>query len=203
MNRISGDQEPQMQRRNDSWSGRQPSDDVIEPNGLAGAVARLSDAAWLLLGGFVLAIASIFLTWETTTATVSAVDMPPFTDTKIIVLNVGAKFVLIVAICTVIWLAWPVFVRSAASIKRLAGLSAVAGLLVLFSVGWFISVAGDNANGVNASVGFGFVSYTVAAVTIAVGVEIAWVDRSTTQEQASSAGLRRPSVGREHDRPLS
>jgi hypothetical protein len=186
MNQISPDQRQPRQRRSDFRTGGhhsepgQPTSDV-SPTTTKGAVARFPAATLLLFGGFALAIISSFLTWETMTTTVSALDTPLYTDTKIIGLSAAAKFVVLAVIGVAAWLAWPIFAKSSVSAKRLAGLSGVAVLFVLFSVGWFISVSGDNTNGVNASVGLGYLLYTAAAVAIAVGIVRTWVDRSKTQ----------------------
>lgn len=186
MNQISPDQQQPSQRRNDFRSARehtglaQPTSDASPPITKGGA-ARFSAATLLLFGGFALAIVSSFLTWETMTATVSALDTPLYTETKIIGLSAAAKFAVLAVIGVAVWLAWPIVVKSSVSAKRLAGLSGVALLSVLFSVGWLVSVSGDNTNGVSASVGFGYLLYTAAAIAIAVGIVRTWMNRSKTQ----------------------
>jgi hypothetical protein len=133
-------------------AGQMTSDSLATAKGIA---AKLSATAWLLIGGFVVAIISVFLAWETTAAWVAVV--------------------LLVAIAVAAWLAWPVFAGYSMSIRRLAGLSVLASLLVFCSVATFIE---------DASVGFAGWLYTAAVIAIVVGVVRIWIHRAKTQGRA-------------------
>jgi hypothetical protein len=146
-----------------------------------GAVAKLSATAWLLIGGFIVAAISIFLTWETITESVSMMGTPLYSQTGQRGTSSGGKFILLVPIIAAAWLAWPVFAGITMSVKRLIGLSAVVGLMLLSIPLWFAVFRGnDAASGTTSSYGFGLFLFAAAVIAIAVGVVRLWMYRSRT-----------------------
>lgn len=151
-----------------------------------GAVKQLGATAWLLIGGFVAAIISIFLTWETVTQSLSVLGTPVYSETGSRGTSSGGKFFLLLPIVVAAWLAWPVFAGMTMSARRLLGLSAVVGLMVLSIPLWFVVFRdNDPANGVQSSYGFGLFLFSAAVLVIAAGVVRIWMYRSKAQRPAS------------------
>jgi hypothetical protein len=149
-----------------------------------GFAAKLSATAWLLLGGFALTIISLFLVWETQTLHNGPNEPSTPFDVDFSFdfgLNPAAMFIGFVVIGAAAWLAWPVIARSSMSVKRLAGLSALAGLMALAAIGWFFNVSKHNTDIQTATVGFGYWLYTAATIAIVVAVVLLWLERSRTQ----------------------
>lgn len=150
-----------------------------------GAVKQLGATAWLLIGGFVAATISVFLTWETVTQSVNVFGTTIGSSGKAGVSS-GGRFALLVPIVAAAWLAWPVFTGIALSSRRLIGLSAVVGLMVLSIPLWF-AVFRDNdaADGIKSSYGFGLWLFSAAVIVIAVGVVQLWRLRPSGQNWPS------------------
>jgi hypothetical protein len=147
-----------------------------------GAVKQLGATAWLLIGGFVAAVISVFLTWETVTACPLGICVAQETAGT----SSGGKFALLVPIIAAAWLAWPLFAGITMSVRRLIGLSAVVGLMVLSIPVWFLVFRdNDPDNGIKSSYGFGLLLFSAAVIVIAVGVVRIWMYRSKAPGLAS------------------
>jgi amino acid transporter len=144
---------------------------------IQGVIKHLGATAWLLIAGFVAATISIFLTWETVTQSVTVFGTTVGSSGKAGVSS-GGRFALLVPIAAAAWLAWPVFAGATISPRRLMGLSAVVGLMVLSIPLWF-AVFRDNdaAEGITSSYGFGLWLFSAASIVIAAGVVRLWMLR--------------------------
>ncbi|GAB3025761.1 hypothetical protein [Mycobacterium bourgelatii] len=202
MNHVSRDQQPTdpsfrppQYRPDYSAPGRQ-----LQSPGFGAVksfVPKAPITAGLLFGGLALAAISLFLPWTTIKATVlfgsTTIDASPFRG--------GWIFLILLVIAGAGWLAWPTISGAEMLMKRLAGLTGVVGLLgVFFVIGAInyaqgisekqqaIAEAGDSADfiasGVDVSLGFGFVLYTMALVAIVVGLGRVWKQRSTAGNRA-------------------
>ncbi|CAM3308630.1 hypothetical protein BST27_29410 [Mycobacterium intermedium] len=202
MNHVSRDQQP----TDPSWRPPQYRPDYVAPGrrpqtpGLATVksfVPKDLVTAGLLFVGLALAAISLFLPWTTITAKVlfgtTTIDASPFRG--------GWSFLILLVIAGAGWLAWPTISGAQMLFRRIVGLTGVVGLLgVFFLIGAInyaqgisekqqaIAEAGDSAdfiaNGVDVSLGFGFVLYTMALVAIAVGLGRVWARRSTAGKRA-------------------
>jgi hypothetical protein len=204
MNQISRDQ----QFARGSWQASDPSryptqphsGDVAPPDVPAkGIGARISVAAGLLFGGFVIAAIALFLPWATVSVdsplggNLYTVDASPFKG--------GWSFLILLVIAGAAWLAWPTVSGSQMSFKRLTGLTAAVGAqiicLLIGIVGYANGVAekgkamasfgastGEELTGLHVSIGFGLVLYAAAVVAITVGAVRVWIRRSRTDKQA-------------------
>jgi amino acid transporter len=142
-----------------------------------GAVKSLGATAWLLISGFVAATISIFLTWETVTQSVTMFGTT-VGSSGTVGTSSGGRFALLVPIVAAAWLAWPVFVGAAMSARRLVGLSAVAGLMVLSVPLWFAVFRENDASaGIKSSYGVGLLLFSAAVIVIAAGVVRLWMLR--------------------------
>jgi hypothetical protein len=158
-------------------AGAQSSADSLAM--VRGMMAKVSATAWLLIGGFIVATISIFLTWETVTQSVSVLGTPLYSETGGRGTSSGGKFILLAPIIAAAWLAWPVFAGITMSVKRLIGLSAVVGLMLLSIPVWFVVFRdSDAASGTTSSYGFGLFLFAAAVIAIAVGVIRLWIHRS-------------------------
>lgn len=150
-----------------------------------GAVKQLGATAWLLIGGLLAATISIFLTWETVTESVNVFGTTIGSSGKAGVSSAG-RFALLVPIVAVAWLAWPVFAGITMSARRLMGLSAVVGLMVLSIPLWFaVFRDSDASQGIKSSYGFGLWLFSGAVIVIAAGVVRLWMLRSQGQKWPS------------------
>ena len=150
-----------------------------------GAVKQFGATAWLLIGGLVAATISIFLTWETVTESVTVFGTT-VGSSGTVGTSSGGRFALLVPIVATAWLAWPVFTGAAMSPRRLIGLSAVVGLMLLSVPLWF-AVFRDNdaAAGIKSSYGFGLLLFSAAVIVIAAGVVRLWMLRPRGQQWPS------------------
>jgi hypothetical protein len=150
----------------------------IASEGLAAAkgfAAKLSITAWLLFGGFVLAIISTFFPYARLTFLgVDATEVHP---------NGPAQIVVFVLVGAAAGLAWPALTGSQVAVWRLIGLSVLVVLLGSLMVVWFKDAesTGDVAGVSPAS---GLWMYGLAVIGIAGGVVRLWVQRSRTQNRA-------------------
>jgi hypothetical protein len=199
MNKASRDPQPMM-RRHDPRPGYvaplppPPSGDLggipdqtssVSIATVQGAVKQLGATAWLLIGGFVATAISVFLTWETVKESVSLEGTPIYSQTGTSGITSGGKFMLLVPIVAAAWLVWPVFAGITMPVRRLIGLSAVVGLMVLSIPLWFAAFRdNDPANGTTSSYGFGLLLFSAAVIAIAVGVVRVWMYRAKTQTLA-------------------
>ncbi len=153
--------------------------------GFGTAVKQLGATAWLLIGGLVAATISIFLTWETVTQSVTVFGTT-VGSSGTVGTSSGGRFALLVPIVAAAWLAWPVFTGVTLPARRLMGLSAVVGLMVLSVPLWF-AVFRDNdaAAGIKSSYGFGLLLFSAAVIVIAAGVVRLWMLRSRGQQWPS------------------
>ena len=150
-----------------------------------GAVKQLGATAWLLIGGLVAATISIFLTWETVTQSVTVFGTTVGSQGTVGTSS-GGRFALLVPIVAAAWLAWPVFAGSTMSPRRLMGLSAVVGLMVLSVPLWFAVFRDNDASaGIKSSYGFGLLLFSAAVIVIAGGVVRLWMLRSQGQRWPS------------------
>lgn len=150
-----------------------------------GAVKQLGATAWLLVGGLVAATISIFLTWETVTESVNVFGTTIGSSGRAGVSS-GGRFALLVPIVAVAWLAWPLFAGITMSARRLMGLSAVVGLMVLSIPLWFaVFRDSDASQGIKSSYGFGLWLFSGAVMVIAAGVVRLWMLRSQGQKWPS------------------
>jgi hypothetical protein len=136
--------------------------------------------AWLLYGGFVVALIATFCPAATVTyhlfgAAIKAEDVS---------FNGPARIVAFLVLAGAAWLAWPTVSGSPVSVKRAAGLTVAVCLLIGLCLAWFASVSsnnkGDSSIGVSVSPGFGLLLYAAAIVVIGVGVGLVWARRAKT-----------------------
>ena len=163
--------------------GAQPGAGQMASDGLAsvkGVAAKLSVTAWLLYGGFVVALIATFCPAATVTyhlfgAALHSADVS---------FNGPARIVAFLVLAGAAWLAWPTISGTPVSVGRAAGLSVAVLLLIGLCLAWFVSVSsnnrGDSSTGVSVSPGFGLLLYAAAVVVIAVGVGLVWARRTKT-----------------------
>jgi Protein of unknown function (DUF2510) len=150
-----------------------------------GAVKQLGVTAWLLIGGFVAAFISIFLTWFTVTQNVSVEGMNMYSTTGTAGTSSAGKFMVLLPVFAGAWLAWPVFTGATMSVRRLAGLTALVGLIAaLIILIWWVNGSPDNSD-VNVSPGFGLLLCATAAIVLAASVVRLWMSRSKPQSVIS------------------
>lgn len=163
---------------------------TLSPDNVAAIKAALTDkisGAGLLIyiGLFVTAI-SIFLTWETVTVSMDLLGAPMELGSGTRGTSSGFKFAILVPIVAIAWLAWPVLAKTAMSVQRLLGLSAIVGLILLSVPLWFLVFRdNDPASGTTSSYGLGIYLFAAAVVAVAVGVVRVWIDRSRPPRQVS------------------
>lgn len=169
---------PPYESRPDSGQAPPVSFATIQAN-----VAK-SATAWLLIGGSVVAVISLFLTWFTVKGSALGIDIiskdvspPAYWKLMVLLMIAGAG-----------WLAWPFFAGARLSVQRLIGLSVVVILLAGLAVtNWYTAASestSDDDSAVSVSPGFGLLLYLAAVVAIAVGVVRIWMSRSNTRGQA-------------------
>jgi hypothetical protein len=152
---------------------------------LQGAVKQLGATAWLLIGGFVAAFISVFLTWFTVTQNVSVAGMDIYSSTGTAGTSSAGKFMVLLPLFAGAWLAWPLFTGTTMSVRRLTGLTAVVGLLLgLILLIWLVNGSPDNSD-TKVSPGFGLLLCATAAIVLAVGVARLWRSRSKPQSLIS------------------
>jgi hypothetical protein len=149
--------------------------------GLAAAkeiASRLSPTAWLLFGGFVIAVIATFFPLVT------------FSD-GFLGMNSGfngmQRLVVFVLVGVAAWLAWPLVSGSQIAVNRLIGLSAADGVFAALMLYWFSEVSTINRQMeglVDVSPGFGLMACGAAIVLIAIGVVRLWIQQTQTQHRA-------------------
>jgi Protein of unknown function (DUF2510) len=143
-----------------------------------------SATAWLLIGGAVAAVISLFLTWFTVKGSALGVDIiskdvspPAYWKMMVLLMIAGAG-----------WLAWPFFAGTTLSVQRLIGLTVIVLLLAGLAVtNWYTAASestSDDDSAVSVSPGFGLLLYFAAVIAIAVGVVRIWMARSNTGGRA-------------------
>lgn len=142
-----------------------------------GIVGRLSITAWLLIGGFVLAVIATFFPY----ATVSAEGLVSIEVSA----NAAAQAVVFVLVGVAAGLAWPALAGSQVDVWRLIGLGVVVLLLGGLMVVWFNDASANNVEGegVDVSPGSGLLLYGAAVIVITVGVVRLWMHRLQTQKR--------------------
>ena len=123
--------------------GAQPGAGQMASDGLAsvkGVAAKLSVTAWLLYGGFVVALIATFCPAATVTyhlfgAALSSADVS---------FNGPARIVAFLVLAGAAWLAWPTISGAPVSVGRAAGLSVAVLLLIGLCLAWFVSVSSNN-----------------------------------------------------------
>jgi hypothetical protein len=96
------------------------------------------------------------------------------------------KFTLPAPIIAAAWLARPVLAGITMSGRRLIGLSAVVGVVVLRIPLWFATFRdNDAASATTYSYGFGLLLFSAAVIALAMGVVRVWMYRTKTQRLAA------------------
>jgi len=170
-------------------SAATPGAGALSPDNLAAVKAALTNkpsgaGVLLYIGLFVTAI-SVFLAWETVTVSADFLG----TQTELFSgsrgTSSGFRFVILIPIALAAWLAWPVLTRTALSVQRLLGLTAVVVLMLLSVPLWFVVFRdNDPDSGTTSSYGFGLYLFAAAVVVVTVGVVRVWTDRSRASTQA-------------------
>lgn len=141
-----------------------------------GFAAKLSVTAWLLFGGFILAVIATFFPLVTVSAPLmGSVEVSDRGDT------LGPVFVLVAVAAG---FAYPTLTQSQLTLWRLVGMSVVVGLLGVLMIHWFIDASASDGD-VSSSPGFGLLMYGVAVIAMAIGTVRLWLlHRSQTQNRS-------------------
>ncbi|WP_082973250.1 DUF2510 domain-containing protein [Mycobacterium sp. E2327] len=153
------------------------SDRLAAVQGLA---ARMSVPAWIVLGGLLVTVISIFLPF----ATVSLKLFGRTLSSHGVAADGTAKFVVILLAVVAAFLALPAVSGSLVPPARLIGLSVAVALLGALTFVWFHTVATKNNEGegfVNVTPAFGMMVYAAAVIVTAVGVVLLWMERSKAE----------------------
>jgi hypothetical protein len=137
----------------------------------------MSVTAWIVFGGLVVTVISIFLPF----ATVSLKLFGRTLTSHGVSADGTAKLVVIVLAAVAAFLALPALSGSQMPASRLIGLSVVVGLLGALTFVWFNTVSTKNSEGegfVNVAPAFGLMVYGAAVIVTAVGVVLLWMDRA-------------------------
>ncbi|OBI90677.1 hypothetical protein A9X00_18320 [Mycobacterium sp. 1245805.9] len=140
-------------------------------------VATMSVPAWIVLGGLLVTVISIFLPF----ATVSFKLFGRTLSSHGVAADGTAKFVVILLAVVAAFLALPAVSGSRVPTARLIGLSVAVALLGALTFVWFHTVATKNNEGegfVNVTPAFGMMVYAGAVIVTAVGVVLLWMERS-------------------------
>lgn len=150
-----------------------PSEGLAAATGFA---AKPTITAWLLFGGFVLAVIATFLPFVTVSAPIAgSVEVSARGDA------LGPVFVLVAVAAA---FAYPVLSQSQLAVWRLIGLSVVVGLLGILMIHWFSDASSSDDDGVNVSPASGLLLYGAAVIAMVVAVVRLWmVRRSQTQNR--------------------
>ncbi|WP_082964149.1 DUF2510 domain-containing protein [Mycobacterium sp. E796] len=143
--------------------------------------ARMSVPAWIVFGGLLVTVVSIFLPF----ATVSLKLFGRTLSSHGAAADGTAKFVVILLAVVAALLALPALSGSRMPASRLIGLSVVVGLLGALTFVWFHTVSTKNNEGegfVTVTPAFGLMVYAAAVIVTAVGVVLLWMDRSKTRQ---------------------
>ncbi|MGA8546860.1 MAG: DUF2510 domain-containing protein [Mycobacterium sp.] len=141
-----------------------------------GFAAKLSITAWILLGGFVLAVIATFFPYAVVTG-LGGMEAAP------IHANGPARILVFLLVGAAAGLAWPAMSGTQLAVWRLIGLSVVVVLLGALMVVWFTS-AEKPSDLMGISPASGLWMYGFAVIAIAVGVVRLWMQRSQTQKRA-------------------
>lgn len=144
------------------------------------AAARMSVPAWIVFGGLLVTVISIFLPF----ATVSLKLFGRTLSSHGAAADGTAKFVVILLAVVAAFLALPALWGSRMPASRLIGLSVAVGLLGALTFVAFHTVSTKNNEGegfVTVTPAFGLMVYAAAVIVTAVGVVLLWMDRSKTR----------------------
>jgi len=164
--------------QNPGGAAQTASDGVAAVKGVA---STISVPAWIVLGGLLVTVISIFLPF----ATVSLRLFGRTLTSHGVAADGTAKLVVIVLAAVAAFLALPVLSGSHIPAGRLIGLSVVVGLLGALTFVWFHTVSTKNSEGegfVDVAPAFGLWVYAAAVIVTAVGVVVLWMDRSKTKQ---------------------
>jgi hypothetical protein len=140
----------------------------------------MSVPTWLLLGGLLVTVISIFLPF----ATVSLRLFGRTLSSHGVAADGTAKLVVIVLAAVAAFLALPALSGSQMPVGRLIGLSVVVGLLGALTFVWFHTVSTKNSEGegfVDVAPAVGLWVYAAAVIVTAVGVVLVWMARSKSE----------------------
>jgi hypothetical protein len=141
----------------------------------------MSVPAWIVFGGLLVTIISIFLPF----ATVSLKLFGRTLSSHGAAADGTAKLVVILLAVVAAFLALPALTGSRMPASRLIGLSVVVGLLGALTFVWFHTVATKNNEGegfVNVAPAVGLMVYAAAVIVTAVGVVLLWMERSKAKQ---------------------
>jgi hypothetical protein len=142
--------------------------------------AKMSVPAWIVFGGLLVTVISIFLPF----ATVSLKLFGRTLSSHGAAADGTAKFVVILLAVVAAFLALPALSGSRLPASRLIGLSVVVGLLGALTFVWFHTVSTKNNEGegfVTVAPAFGLMVYAAAVIVTAVGVVLLWMERSKAE----------------------